>query len=89
MEFRWNDANEEHIARHNVAPTEAEHVVNNASRPYPTYEGDDKFLVRGQTVAGNYIQVVYIFDPMDVVYVIHARALTDREKRNLRKRRRR
>jgi len=88
MEFRWNAANEQHIASHNISAEEAEYVVNRSSRPYPTYEGDGKFLVRGQTESGNYLQVIYIFDPNDVVYVIHARLLTDREKRNLRKRRR-
>ena len=45
-------------------------------------------LARGQADGGRYLQVVYIFDPEDVVYVIHARPLTAREKRRFRRRRR-
>jgi hypothetical protein len=32
------------------------------------------------------LQVVYIFDPPGVIYVIHARPLTESEKRRLRQR---
>ena len=87
-EFRWNAWNVEHIAEHGVSPAEAEHVVNGARAPYPRYEGEGKYSVRGQTWAGRYLQVIYIFDPEEVVYVIHARPLTDAEKRRLRRTRR-
>jgi hypothetical protein len=45
-------------------------------------------LVWGQTRSGRYLQVVYLLGVDDVVFVIHARPLTDREKRRLRRRRR-
>jgi uncharacterized DUF497 family protein len=85
--FRWNDWNREHIAVHGVAPEEAEFVVNHAAPPHPEQIGDDKWRVRGQTANGRYIQVIFIIED-DSYYVIHARGLTDKEKRQLRRRRR-
>ena len=88
MQFRWNDWNVDHVATHGVTPEEAEYVVENARSPFPRYEGDGKYLVRGQTAAGRWIQVVYVFDPPFVVYVIHARPLKESEKRATRRNRR-
>jgi uncharacterized DUF497 family protein len=85
-EFRWNEWNVGHIAAHGVTPQEAEYVVDHARSPYPTYQGDGRFLVRGQTAVGRWLQVVYIFSPRGVVYVIHARPIPDREKRRTRRR---
>jgi uncharacterized protein len=82
-EFRWNWWNVEHIARHGIARIEAEFVVN---RGRAEVIGSGKFIVRGQTDAGRFIQVVYIFSPKDVIFVIHARPMTDREKRRFRRR---
>jgi hypothetical protein len=86
MEFRWNWWNVEHIGVHGVSPDEAEWIVAHARRPYPRYEGGGKFKVRGQSEHGRYLQVIYIFDPGDVVYVVHSRPLNDREKRAERRR---
>ncbi len=87
-DFRWNVWNIEHIASHGVLPVEAEQIVNHARRPYPQRLGEGKYLAIGQTVGGAYMQVVYVFDPPGVVFVIHARLLTEREKHRLRRRRR-
>ena len=84
--FRWNEWNVEHIARHGVRPEEAEDVVNTAKQPYPMERPDAKWLVWGQTRGGRSLQVVFILDPDDTVYVIHARDLTAREKQRLRRR---
>ena len=84
-EFRWNRWNEEHIATHGVDPWSAEYVVNHPSRGYPRERGDGKYLAWGQTLSGHYLQVIYTFDPPGVVYVIHARPLTENEKRRLRR----
>lgn len=46
---------------------------------------DAKWLVWGQTRGGRSLQVVFILDPDDTVYVIHARDLTAREKQRLRR----
>jgi uncharacterized DUF497 family protein len=87
--FRWNDWNRQHIARHGIVPEQAEYVVLNPRRRYPSYEGDGRWMVRGQDANGLYIQVVYVVDSEDeTVYVIDARSLTDREKRSVRRRRR-
>lgn len=84
-EFRWNDWNLEHIGRHAVEAEEAEWIVNHY---FASDAGDDKYKVWGQTAAGRCLQVVFILDPADTVYVVHARDLTDREKRRLRRRQR-
>lgn len=85
-DFRWNDRNVEHIAEHGVIPQEAEYVVEHPGRGFPRLEADAKFRVWGQTRAGRYLQVIYVFSPPEVIYVIHARDLSDSEKRRLRRR---
>ena len=87
-EFRWNDWNVDHIGKHGVRANAVEYVVNEARSPYPKREEEGKYRVRGQTRDGQYLQVIYIFSPEDVVYVIRARPLTDAEKRNFRRTRR-
>jgi len=81
-EFRWIGWNRDKIAQHNVEIEEAEFVVDHARRPYPMKVEDEKRLVWGQTRSGRYIGID------DIVFVIHARPLTPREKRQLRRRRR-
>jgi hypothetical protein len=84
MEFRWVDWNVEHIGEHGITRAQAEYVVNRN----PRYRaGHGKYGAKGQTDSGNYIQVIFVFDPEDVGFVIHARPLTDREKRRYRRRR--
>ncbi|MEI8194554.1 MAG: BrnT family toxin [Phycisphaerae bacterium] len=86
-ELRWNHWNVVHIGEHGVSPPEAEYVVQHARAPYPEYRGDGKYLVVGQGPEGTYLQVVFVVDPEDQVYVIHARPLTENEKRRYRRRR--
>lgn len=93
MLFRWNDWNVEHIAEHGVSPEEAEQVVEHARNPFPELREHDKWRVIGRGLGGRWIQVIFVFDPIeedidedDTVYVIHARPLTDREKKRERKR---
>jgi uncharacterized DUF497 family protein len=88
VEFRWNACNIEHVLEHGVLPDEAEFVVAHAAKPFPEYRGDDKWAVWGPTTDGLHLQVVYIFDPGDTIYVIHARPLTKKEKRRYRRRKR-
>lgn len=89
MEFRWIEWNLAKIASHGVELDEAEFVIENARAPYPMYREDEKLLVWGRTAAGRLLQVVYLFDPDDVVFVIHARPLTTAEKRRRTRARRR
>ena len=86
MEFRWNEWNEQHIARHGVMPDEAEDVVRGAQAPYPLADSEEKYLVWGPGLGGRLLQVVFVIDADDTVFVIHARPLTEAEKRRYRRR---
>jgi uncharacterized DUF497 family protein len=88
VEFRWNDWNTEHIGTHGVTVMEAETVIRQARSPYPRKIGDDKWLVWGQGRGGRFLQVIFVLDPDEAVYVIHARPLTEQEKRRNRRHRR-
>jgi uncharacterized DUF497 family protein len=83
--FRWNNWNMDHIATHGVDARDAEFVVGAARRPYPRKIGDGKYLVIGQTADGIYCQVIYVFDPDAEIFIIHARPLTEAEKRRYRR----
>ncbi len=80
--FRWNDWNAEHIARHGVTPAEAEAVVRHGG---VRRIGDGRYKAIGRGQGGRWIQVIYIFDPPGVEYVIHARPLSESEKRRVRR----
>lgn len=85
MDFRWNQWNIDHIAKHGVAPEDVEMVVHGAKRPYPLHREDDKWLVWGRGRGGRLLQVVFVLDEDGTVYVIHARPLTEKEKRRWRR----
>jgi uncharacterized protein len=86
MDFRWNDWNIEHIAGHGVSPQEAERAIRAASRPYPRKIQEDKWLVWGRGRGGRLLQVIFVMDEDYAIYVIHARPLTEQEKRRHRRR---
>jgi uncharacterized protein len=88
VRFRWNEWNEEHIGKHGISPEEAEDVVFNAESPFPKAH-EDKYLVWGATESGRLLQVVFVIDPEDSIFVIHARDLTDKEKKRHRRWRKR
>ena len=87
-DFRWIKWNRDKVGQHNVEPDEAEFVVNHARRPFPMKVDDEKRLVWGQTRFGRHLQVVYLIDIEDTIFVIHARPLTNREKKRMRRKRR-
>jgi uncharacterized DUF497 family protein len=86
MQFRWIEWNRDHIAEHGVSADEAETVVRHMRPPFPRQIGDDKLLVWGRGQGGRILQVIYVLDPDDTIFVIHARPLTEREKRRYRRR---
>ena len=86
MEFRWIEWNVDHIAEHGVTPGEAERVVMAARPPYPESREDNKWRVVGTGVGGRFLQVVYLIEEEGAIFVIHARPLTDNEKRRHRRR---
>ena len=71
MLLSCNAWNEEHIGSHGVQPEEAEEVVEGARSPFPLVKDDEKFLVWGATSAGRRLQVVFVIDPDDSIFVIH------------------
>ena len=87
MDFRWNGWNDQHLEAHGVHPEEAEEVVLGARSPFPRVQSDEKYLVWGATEDGRLLQIVFVIDPDDSVFVIHGRELTNSEKRRYRRRR--
>ena len=67
MLFAWDDSNIEHIAKHGVTPTEAEHVVSHARDPWPAQKGDDRLVVWGGTDVGRLLQVIFVLRHADEV----------------------
>jgi uncharacterized DUF497 family protein len=65
--FAWDDANRDHIAKHGVAPIEAEFVVENATQPFPQHIGDGKRRVWGATREGRMLQVIYVLKKQEDV----------------------
>lgn len=88
MDFRWNQWNVEHLVNHGVEPDEAEEVLREARSPYPRRIGEDKLLVWGRGRGGRLLQIIFVMDDDGMVFVIHGRELTDREKRRYRRKRR-
>jgi uncharacterized DUF497 family protein len=86
MDFRWNDWNLEHVGAHGVTPEEAEFIVAHAARPYPERIEEKKYLVLGLGWGGRFIQAVYLLDDEGTACIIHARPLTEAERRRLRRR---
>ena len=87
MDFRWIEWNIDHLAKHGIAPEEAEEVVLGASGPYPRRIGGQKLAVWGPGRGGRLLQVIFVLDDDGTAFVIHARELTDREKRIHRRKR--
>jgi uncharacterized DUF497 family protein len=85
MEFRWNEWSIDHIAKHGVSPGEAERAVRSARRPFPRKMEDDKWIVWGRGSGGRPLQVIFVLDEDETIFVIHARPLTDQEKRRFRR----
>jgi len=83
--IRWNEWNLDHAGRHGVTPEEVEYIILRMRRPFPQGRGDGKFMVQGRTPDGAYAQVIYLLDADGTMYPIHARLLTDREKRKYRR----
>lgn len=60
--YIWDSKNTAHIAKHGVTRREAEYVVDHAMNPYPIPQAERKWLVRGRTEAGDYMQVIYVWE---------------------------
>jgi uncharacterized DUF497 family protein len=82
--FRWNDWNRDHATAHGVSVHEIETLVRNSRRPERVGGGKVKIVGRGPE--GQWLQVIYLIGDDDLFFVIHARPLTDREKKRERRR---
>lgn len=83
--FQWDGENIGHIANHHVEPYEAEEVLDDD--PLILRTRDDKYLAYGQTDAGRYLLVVFVWKSPHTIRVITARDLTRAEKKRLKRRR--
>ena len=88
MDFRWTEWNVEHLARHGVDPESAERVVREARRRYPRRVGRDRWLVWGADDGGRLLQVIFVPREDGSLYVIHARPLTEAERKRWRRKER-
>lgn len=85
MDFRWNNWNAEHAVKHGVDAEEAERVVETAKSPFPRKIDDGKWLVWGHGFGDRLLQVIFLLDDDGTIFVIHARPLTEKEKRRFRR----
>jgi uncharacterized DUF497 family protein len=81
VDFRWNEWNEDHATKHGITASEAEQVVINAIRPWPRFVGRGKWMVEGRGQGNRFVRVVYLVDPDDTLYIIHAMPLISRRRR--------
>ena len=83
-EFEWDNAID-HLAAHGVEPEEAEEVF--ADHPIIQGSRDGRFIAWGQTWAGRYLMVVFERKPRNIVRIVTARSMIERERQRLRRRR--
>jgi uncharacterized DUF497 family protein len=88
-EFRWNEWNLDHAAKHGVSRQETESVIRNSRRPYPkrlwpTNGPNPKWIVEGRGQGDRMVRVIFVTDRDDTIYVIHAMPLTTRRRRGRR-----
>lgn len=70
----WEEWNINHIARHEVVPSEVEEALHNKFIVRPTYR--DRLLLIGETKNGRLISTVVHEDEKDIYYVITSRDAT-------------
>ena len=77
--FDWDQANETHIAKHNVKTNEAEEVLLAKCFFIKTHSG--RYGAYGQSLDGRYLFIVLEKLKGSAVRVITARDIVDKEKR--------
>ncbi|MBI5242718.1 MAG: BrnT family toxin [Elusimicrobia bacterium] len=77
--FEWDQANETHVAGHNVKTNEAEEVLLAKCFLRKTHSG--RYGAYGQSLDGRYLFIVFEKLKGNAVRVIAARDMADREKR--------
>ena len=81
MDFDWNPANIEHIARHGVAPEEAEQVIQNnpLDAPAEFRNGEKRTVNLGKTDAGR-VLIVVVTERNSMYRVVTARPAKKKER---------
>ncbi len=81
MDFAWDSANTEHIARHDVTPEEAEQVIQNDPLDAPAVirNGEPRIVHLGRTDAGR-VLVVVVTDRIGMYRVVTARPANKKER---------
>ena len=79
-DFEWDDANEEHIARHGVKPSEAEEVF--LGRPHIKRGRWGRYFVLGRSAAGRFLALAVERKEGGVLRVVMARDMSMREARS-------
>lgn len=80
--FRWNDWNLEHATRHGCSVEEIESVVRREIRHNrQRRQAEKKWYASGRGKGNRMIQVIFVLDTTDSLYVIHAIPLTTRRRR--------
>ncbi len=87
-EFKWDDSNIEHIARHRVYPDEIEDVAFDDDPWIRKGKKGTRYML-GYTTAGRYLFVVYILKGKGIVRVITAMDMDIKMKKLYRKREKR
>lgn len=59
--FEWDDANEEHLARHGVVSFEVEQVFRNGAAFRPNTRGRDGWSMQGKTNGGRRLVAVVVW----------------------------
>ena len=77
----WDARNVDHIAEHQVNPSESEEVIYEDAPHYRRGPGDAIYHVYGQTEAGRYLFVVLRILSQNRGRVVTARDMTGTEKR--------
>jgi uncharacterized DUF497 family protein len=67
MYVHWEPQHVDHIAEHNIKQEEAEYVALHAQSPYPELVGEGKRAVWGQTKAGRFLQVIFVYRSVETI----------------------
>jgi uncharacterized DUF497 family protein len=80
--FDWDEANTQHISRHQVEAAEVEEAF--ASRHLLLRSREGRMVLLGRSAAGRYLSIAFVIQD-GVVRVITARSMSDAERKRFRR----
>jgi hypothetical protein len=84
VEFRWNKHNVDVISKYRITRLEAEIVVRYASQFFPRQTGKGKWYVVGKGVKRRLIEIGFVLDPDNTIYIYHALPVGGKQRRWIR-----